>query len=183
MSVATGVNPMIPLMILAESGVGTIVVRSLVIVALVIAAFFGVVRLRAWLQSDDEPAATGPAFSLSDLKQLHRDGQLTDEEFERMRSKMVGAAKAMAARMPDPLAGSRRRAAGGPPGAGPAMPPPPGAVPPRAVPPGAMPPGAVPPRAMPPGVIPPPPMPPPRPPRPPGGRAGGPEQPPPRAPQ
>ena len=88
---------------------------SLVLIALLVVGFFAISKLRQWLK-DDAPMA-GPAigFTLSDLRQLHRQGKMTDEEFERARSKMVGAAKAMAAKMPDPLArGERKR----PPAAG-----------------------------------------------------------------
>jgi hypothetical protein len=40
---------------------------------------------------------------------------MTDEEFERAKAKIVGGAKAMAAKLPDPLARDRRPAAKGPP--------------------------------------------------------------------
>ena len=53
-------------------------------------------------QSDHPTAAAG--FTLSDLRQLHRSGQMTDEEFERAKAKILGSAKAMTSKMPDPLA-------------------------------------------------------------------------------
>ena len=79
---------------------------SLVLIFLLLAGFFVVARLRSWLKSDDEPAGIG--FSLSDLKRLHREGKLSDEELEKARSKILGAAKAMSSQLPDPLAGSNR---------------------------------------------------------------------------
>ena len=88
--------------------IGRIIGWSLVLIALIVVGFLVVVRLRQWLQTDDEPVASG--FSISDLKRLHKEGKISTEEFERARGKMVGAAKAMTANLPDPLAGSRKRA-------------------------------------------------------------------------
>jgi hypothetical protein len=90
---------------------------SLVLIVLILVAFFVVMRMRAWLQQDDD-APVGIGFSLSDLRQLHRAGKMTDEEYEKAREKIVGAAKAMAAKLPDPLARDRR-----PPPPGPRTPP------------------------------------------------------------
>ena len=80
---------------------------SLVLIALLIAGFFAISKLRQWLREDDTP---GPSigFTLSDLRQLHKSGQMTDEEFERAKSKIVGSAKSMAAKLPDPLARDRK---------------------------------------------------------------------------
>src|SRR3954452_23939081 len=95
--------------ILSQSGVGTVIARSLIMIALIIVAFLLVVRLRRWLTDDDSDQPTPAGFSLSDLKQLHREGKISTEEFERAREKMVGAAKEMTSKLPDPLEGSRRR--------------------------------------------------------------------------
>ena len=94
--------------LLAAGDIGRVIGWSLVLIALIVVAFLVVMRLRQWLQSDDEPVAAG--FSISDLKRLHREGKLSTEEFEKARDKMLGAAKAMTANLPDPLAGSRKRA-------------------------------------------------------------------------
>ena len=81
---------------------------SLVLIALIVVAFLAVMQLRKWLQSNDEgPPSIG--FTLGDLRQLHKEGKMTDEEFERARAKMMAGAKAMAEKLPDPLAGSRKR--------------------------------------------------------------------------
>ena len=83
---------------------------SLVLIALLVAGFFAIAKLRQWLKEDSD-VPTGPAagFTLSDLRQLHKQGKMTDEEFERARAKIVGAAKAMAEKMPDPLARQERK--------------------------------------------------------------------------
>ena len=80
---------------------------SLVLIALLLIGFYAVTRLRHWMR-EDEPAV-GIGFTLSDLRQLHREGKMTDEEFERAKAKIVAGAKAMAAKLPDPLARNRRR--------------------------------------------------------------------------
>jgi hypothetical protein len=99
---------------LADSSGGGIVPAvgwSLVIIALAVAGFVGVSKLRAWLKEEDDAAsdASPIGFTLSDLKRLHREGKISTEEFEKAHSKMIGAAKAMAEKLPDPLAGSNRR--------------------------------------------------------------------------
>ena len=81
---------------------------SLVLIAFIVVAFLVVMQLRKWLQSDDAPVG-GIGFTLGDLRQLHREGKMTDEEFEKARAKMMAGAKAMAEKLPDPLAGSRKR--------------------------------------------------------------------------
>src|SRR5688572_4124331 len=93
--------------ILAESGMASVVFWSLVLIALLLGGYFTVMWLRRTLkEEDDAPSPIG--FTLSDLRQLHREGKMTDEEFERARGKMVAAAKEMAAKLPDPLARERR---------------------------------------------------------------------------
>jgi hypothetical protein len=91
-----------------SSGMGGVIGWSLVLLALVVAGFYAVVYLRRWLKEDDVPSG-GIGFTLSDLRQLHREGKMTDEEFERARAKFVAAGKAMAEKLPDPLAGRRPR--------------------------------------------------------------------------
>ena len=92
--------------ILAQNSMGSALLWSLVLIALLLIGFFVVARLRAWVKgSDEESPPIG--FTLSDLRRLHREGKMTDEEFERARSQMVASAKAQADRLPDPLARDR----------------------------------------------------------------------------
>ena len=87
--------------------IGPVFGWSLVLIALLVAGFFAISKLRQWLKEDDTPApAIG--FTLSDLRQLHKQGKMTDEEFERAKGKIIGSAKAMAAKLPDPLARDRK---------------------------------------------------------------------------
>jgi hypothetical protein len=52
--------------------------------------------VRKRLKEPDEPASAG--FTLSDLRQLHKSGQMSDEEFERAKAKVVEAARRAAER-------------------------------------------------------------------------------------
>jgi hypothetical protein len=93
---------------------------SLVLICLLVGGFFAITKLRQWMREDDAPVSP-IGFTLSDLRQLHKQGQMTDEEFERAKSKILGSAKAMTSKMPDPLA--RDRGGGGKPQPPPAAPP------------------------------------------------------------
>jgi hypothetical protein len=93
--------------LLAQAGIASVIGWSLVLITLLLVGYFAVMRLRSWLRNDDVPTG-GIGFTLSDLRQLHREGKMTDEEYERARGKMVSAAKEMAAKLPDPLARDRR---------------------------------------------------------------------------
>ena len=85
---------------------------SAVLIVLIVGAFLAVMWIRRWIQEDDVPTAK-IGFSLTDLRELHRRGEMSDEEFERARAKMTAQAKAATAHMPDPAGG--RRAPGAPP--------------------------------------------------------------------
>ena len=82
---------------------------SLVLICLLVGGFFAISKLRQWLRDDTDVPASPIGFTLSDLRQLHKQGQMTDEEFERAKAKILGSAKAMAAKLPDPLARDRRQ--------------------------------------------------------------------------
>ena len=75
---------------------GRIVVMSIILIALVGLGLFVAVMIKKWLQQGDPPMATG--FTLSDLRRLHKSGQMSDEEFERARAKMIEAAQRAAQR-------------------------------------------------------------------------------------
>ena len=95
----------------SSGGIGPAIGWSLVIIALAVVGFLGVTKLRAWLKEDEEAESDSSpiGFTLSDLKRLHREGKISTEDFEKAHAKMIGAAKAMAEKLPDPLAGSNRR--------------------------------------------------------------------------
>lgn len=73
---------------------GGIIVTSLIVIGLSIGAFALVALVRRRLREEDDSGSSGgPGFTLSDLRQLHKSGQMSDEEFERAKVKILEAAK------------------------------------------------------------------------------------------
>ncbi len=94
---------MLPSLILAAAPVNdkayrSIFIWSFALIALLMVAFAGYSYLKRWMRSSEEPMATG--FTLSDLRELHRQGKMSDAEFELARGKMVAAAKRMTDKIP-----------------------------------------------------------------------------------
>ena len=90
-----------------ESSFSSVFVWLLVLVAAVIGGFWVVTWLKRWLKTDEEPVSIG--FSLSDLRDLHRAGKLSDEEFERARAKMAASMKRDLSKPPRPAAGEEKQ--------------------------------------------------------------------------
>jgi hypothetical protein len=67
----------------------SIVVWCLIAVAAILIGFTLVVWVRKRLHEPDEPASAG--FSLSDLRQLHREGKISTEEYERAKARMTAS--------------------------------------------------------------------------------------------
>ncbi|HEY2586473.1 MAG TPA: SHOCT domain-containing protein [Tepidisphaeraceae bacterium] len=68
----------------------------IVLVGLVLAGFVAVAQVKKRLmRTDDSP---GSGFTLSDLRRLHREGKMTDEEFEKAKQIIVAGAKRAAER-------------------------------------------------------------------------------------
>ena len=95
-----------------ESSFPSVFVWSLVLVAAVIGGFWVVTWLKRWMKTDEEPVSIG--FSLSDLRDLHRAGKLSDEEFERARTKMAASMKRELSKPPRPAAGQENQSRRGP---------------------------------------------------------------------
>lgn len=79
-------------MIVATTAPVSIIIWSLVLMAVVIGGYVAVMWVRRSLRQGEQ--ATPVGFSLDDLRRMHREGQLTDEEFERARAKMVAGLRA-----------------------------------------------------------------------------------------
>ena len=63
------------------------------LLALAVIAVIGwvaITRIRAWMKAPDE---TEEGFTLSDLRRLHREGSLSDEEFERAHAQIISAVR------------------------------------------------------------------------------------------
>ena len=67
----------------------SIIFWSLILIGLIVAGWLTVWQVRRRLQRDDTLGNAG--FTLSDLRQLHKSGQMTDEEFERAKARVVDA--------------------------------------------------------------------------------------------
>ena len=78
------------------SDYGTIIMWSLLLIGLIVAGWVTVLQIKRRLQKPDVTAGAG--FTLSDLRQLHKSGQMSTEEFERAKAKVVDAARRAAAR-------------------------------------------------------------------------------------
>ena len=81
---------------LADLPVSSIIKLSLLLVALIVVGWVTVWQVRRRLTKPDETSGVG--FTLSDLRQLHKSGQMSDEEFERAKAKVVDAARRVAER-------------------------------------------------------------------------------------
>lgn len=67
-----------------------------VLIVLLVVAFAGVAVLKKRLTKPDETMSSG--FTLSDLRALHRNGKMSEEEFERAKEAVVSAARRAAER-------------------------------------------------------------------------------------
>jgi len=70
---------------------GAIFIWSLVLILFLIGMFLLVSRIKQWLKAPETTVGTG--FTLSDLRQFHKSGQMTDEEFEKAKSRIIEAAR------------------------------------------------------------------------------------------
>jgi len=65
----------------------------LVLLVIVVAGWFAIVRIRSWMRDNGESDAP---FTLDDLRRLRREGQITEEEFETARKAMIGEVRGAA---------------------------------------------------------------------------------------
>jgi hypothetical protein len=81
---------------------------SLIIVGLIIAAFVAVSLVRRRLKEGDASASSGgTGFTLSDLRRMHKAGQMSDREFELAKAKIVESAKRASEREANPIRARR----------------------------------------------------------------------------
>jgi hypothetical protein len=90
---------------LAQAGTGSALVWTLVLIVALVLMFGAVAAFRKWMKSEDVPTS-GPGFTLSDLRRLHKAGQMTDDEFEKAKLVLIGTAKVGADK---PVLGDRQR--------------------------------------------------------------------------
>ena len=87
----------------------SIIIWSLLLIGLIVAGWLTVWQVRRRLQRDDTLGNAG--FTLSDLRQIHKSGQMTDEEFDRAKARVVEAARKAAERDAAAAANDPRRPA------------------------------------------------------------------------
>ena len=76
--------------VLARAGAAEVIIWSVAMLGLLVLGMIAAARLKQRMKQDDAPApALG--FTLSDLRQMHRAGQLTDDEFNKAKEKIVAA--------------------------------------------------------------------------------------------
>ena len=98
---AYGYHDVMPLAANTTSGfdVFTVLLWSAALIVLLVIGMAFALRLKRRLKAEDDPAAVPAAgFTLSDLRQMHRAGQLTEEEFTKAKEKIVAAAQKAAER-------------------------------------------------------------------------------------
>jgi hypothetical protein len=64
---------------------------SVVLIGLVVAGFAIAMQVKKRLMEPSDPRSAG--FTLSDLRALHREGKMSDAEFEKAKGAVVAAAK------------------------------------------------------------------------------------------
>jgi hypothetical protein len=99
----------------ADQGTGGALLWSIVLIVAILLLFGGIVLYRKWMNADD--TTTGEGFTLGDLRRLHKEGKMTDGEFESAKAILIGslkaaAAKSAAAATTRPSAGPRKQPPG-----------------------------------------------------------------------
>jgi hypothetical protein len=89
------------------SGIASVFLWSGVLIAIIFAAFLAYAQFKRWMR-EPEQSSSSTGFTLADLRALHREGKMTDAEFEMAKTRILGVAKKAADAMPDPLAGRRK---------------------------------------------------------------------------
>jgi hypothetical protein len=78
---------------LADGDPIAIVVACFFLLIFVVGGAYAVMWLRKRIWSTEETEIAPMGFTLGDLRQLHRSGKLTDQEFQHAREKIVAAAQ------------------------------------------------------------------------------------------
>ena len=105
-----GAMPCLLLQVRQDLPLHKLILLLLGIMAVVAVGFLVVQRVKRAYQTEDRPADGTVGFTLSDLRDLHKSGQMSDEEFEKAKAKVIDAAKRAAER--DASAKAEREARG-----------------------------------------------------------------------
>jgi len=85
---------MIHLLAQPEQSTSRVMIWAIVLVLALMLLFGVVVIYRSGMNADD--TTSGPGFTLSDLRKLHKDGKMTTEEYEKAKTILIGSIKAAA---------------------------------------------------------------------------------------
>jgi hypothetical protein len=85
---------------LADASSTSAIIWLIALLAVLIVGLMAVLQIKKWLVTPDLPERAG--FSLSDLRRMHKEGRMTDEEFEKAKVVIIGAAKTPAPKPADP---------------------------------------------------------------------------------
>ena len=85
-------NGMESRMSLAQTTTVSIFVWLLILMAMIVAAFVLVAWVTRRLKASDDGSSGG--FTLADLRELRRQGRMTEEEFERAKTAMLASMRA-----------------------------------------------------------------------------------------
>ena len=87
-----------PLSPLGQSGdPSDVFVGAFFLVLLLVGGFIALMYVKKWLKDQEEPSGD-IGFTLGDLRRLHQNGQMSDEEFEKARVQMIAATQRAAER-------------------------------------------------------------------------------------
>ena len=75
-----------------DAGSSQIVYACIALLIGVLICFFTVTRVRRWFKKADE-STPQTGFSLSELRKLQKEGKLSDQEFEKVKNLVAGAAR------------------------------------------------------------------------------------------
>src|SRR3974390_1188172 len=80
--------------ILADGDPFDILIACFFLLVFVVAGAYAVVWLRKRYWGPDDTAVMGIGFTIGDLRQLHKSGQLSDEEYQKAKEKILAAHQA-----------------------------------------------------------------------------------------
>ena len=97
--------------LLADDDPFGVMIACAFLLVLVVGGAYAVMWLRKRFWTAEDEAVSGVGFTLGDLRHLHKTGQISEEEYNRAKEKIVAAARRAAER--------DARSTSGPPTAGP----------------------------------------------------------------
>jgi hypothetical protein len=70
-----------------------------ILIVVILISFAVYTWFKRWMNAEEQSGPIG--FTLSDLRELHRQGKMSDEEFEQTKANLLAGAKKMTEHMPE----------------------------------------------------------------------------------